>query len=119
MDKKNSNKLYRSLIRAIRTMTEAAAAVILIEISLGHGLTCIVWSYLLSVVSMAGVLSFLSLYFLGSPKNYLAIKDGELLIDRSGETDIYRLELGIDFEKLAEKDRVIFEVKDNIKLPDA
>lgn len=111
MSRRYRDRVYISSIRFIRTFSEVILGVFIYEVFLRKGsVSKEMYAPILAVAGLAGMLSWLSVYFFGYPKRCKVEEDGNLLIDRTGDTDIYRLDLALNLEKLAIQDTVTFKV---------
>ena len=109
----NKNWFYVAAVRAIKTMAQTALGMI----TVGAAISEVSWQQVLSVAAVSGLYSILTTLSTGIPENMDGVvQDGQLLIDTSGEKDIYRLNVNGDLQNLAEKKVVSFKVKPGAKL---
>lgn len=111
-------------IRALRTMAQTALGML----TIGAAINEINWVSLASVAFVAGVYSILTSLATSLPEvaqpvgsslaNYAPefTTDGVLMIDTTGEKDIYRLNLNDELSTLSTKKQVVLTVDPQAKL---
>lgn len=105
----NKELISAALIRAVRTMAQTALGMI----TIGATLTDVDWFNILSVSTVAGIYSLLLSLAGDLPE---AESDGELLIDTTGESDIYRLDVDIPLHMLANEQKISLTVRPDADL---
>lgn len=98
--------------RAVRTMAQTALSMFTINAAIGE----LDWVRIISVSAVAGAYSMLTSIATGLPE---ASGDGKLLIDTTGEKDIYRMEFDVDLDTLATRSHVLLKVNSDAKLNDS
>jgi hypothetical protein len=99
----NLDWLQAALIRAVRTMAQTALGMF----TIGAAINEINWMHILSVAAVSAVYSLLTSLATTLPE---VGTDGSLVIDKSGEKDIYRIEINNDLDKLDGKTHVSLRV---------
>lgn len=102
--------LIAALIRALRTVAQTALGLITVGLALEETK----WIYILSVAASAGIYSILTSIATGLPETST---NGTLQIDTTNDDkDIYRLDLDIDLDKLANKKNITLSVNSKADL---
>lgn len=108
--KMNKDWIYVVLVRALKTMAQTSLGMF----TVGAAISEVGWMHILSVAFVSGVYSVLTSLSVGVEERQA--KDGELLIDSSGETDIWRLDLGDELDNLSNKKVIVLKVDANADL---
>lgn len=98
-----------AMIRAIHTFAQTALSFI----TIGLAFTDIDWMTVLSVAGVAAVYSILKSIVLGTPE---AEYDGALLVDDSGESTKWLLQVGTPVEEINKLQSIRLKVDPNAKL---
>jgi len=106
MKKLTMEWLHAALIRAIRTMAQTALGMF----TIGAAVSEINWMNILSVAFVSGVYSILMSISTGLPESST---DGAIVVDTSGEKDLYSIEIDGELAGLSSKSHVTLRVINN------